>query len=92
MLRTWLRSYVRVNVLRRGLSGNSRLWMVVGAAIGLRRLSRRFGGTQPSRVFGEPLAPGERLVITHVGDPMTRRQAKRYRRKASEALAAPEPQ
>lgn len=91
MLRLWLRSYVRVNVLRRGLTGNSRLWMAIGAGVALRRLYRRFGGKDEAPVFGEPLAPGERLVITYAGAPLPRRRLQQYRRSAVQALQSSEP-
>ena len=47
MLKSLLRTWVRGSVLRKGASGQSTVWAVVGAIGVLRTLHRRYGGRQP---------------------------------------------
>ncbi len=58
---------IRLNSVRRGLLGGSKFWLAVfGArfvATRIQRVTKR--GDKPIR-FSEPLAVGEKLVISHV--------------------------
>jgi hypothetical protein len=63
----FLRRYIRMNALRRGLLGGSRPWLAI-FVLGL--LRRRVGkvtkrGEMPL-VLSEALKPGEALLITHL--------------------------
>ena len=65
-MKTWLRSWIRISILRRGLSGQSRFWFYVGAAGLVRRLYRKFAQKDEQVVFGEQLKPGERYSLHYV--------------------------
>lgn len=69
----FLRRYLRMTALRRGLFGGSRPWLAVFA---LFYLARSFGkvtkrGEMPL-VLSEALKPGEQMVISHVRPPSRR--------------------
>ena len=57
--------YIRFHATRKGLFGNSRLWMWVFVYLQARKLRQRFLGKAPKVVFSHTLAPGETLVIAH---------------------------
>lgn len=61
----FLRRWFRFNATRKGLLGNSRLWMWVFVLMQAAKLRRRFLGKEPKVVFSHELAPGETLVIAH---------------------------
>ncbi len=47
----------------RGVFGESRFWLVVAVAMGVRFVVRRFGGDGPELLFSEELGPTDRLII-----------------------------
>lgn len=51
--------------LRKGLLGGSRLWTVLGTLGLAMRLFRKLTRNEPEVAFCEPLAPGQRLLISH---------------------------
>lgn len=57
--------YIRFSATRKGLFGNSRLWMWVFVLLQVGKLRRRFVGKEPKVVFSHKLEPGETLVIAH---------------------------
>jgi hypothetical protein len=63
----FLRRYIRMNALRRGLLGGSRPWLVIFVLGMLRRqmgkVTKR--GEMPLRL-SEALKPGESMIITHI--------------------------
>jgi hypothetical protein len=65
--RGYLRRYIRMNALRRGVFGGSKPWLVIFALSMLRRqmgkVTKR--GEMPL-VLSERLKPGESMVITHL--------------------------
>jgi hypothetical protein len=94
MLKTLLRTWVRGNVYRKGLSGNSPLWTAVGLIGVLRYLKGRFSGAGDPPVFASPLRSGERIDIVHTGAPERRLRRDRRReaallRRARTRLASP---
>ena len=64
---TYVKRTVRMNSIRKGLLGGSRLWLAVFAAGYAARWSGKVTkrGEMPIR-FSEPLGPGEEIVIRHV--------------------------
>lgn len=65
--RGYLRRYIRMNALRRGVFGGSKPWLVIFVLSMLRRqmgkVTKR--GEMPL-VLSERLKPGESMVITHL--------------------------
>jgi hypothetical protein len=63
----FLRRYIRMNALRRGLLGGSRPWLAIFVLGMLRRqmgkVTKR--GEMPLRL-SEALKPGESMIITHI--------------------------
>jgi len=63
----YLRRYIRVNALRRGVLGGSKPWLVIFVLGMLRRqmgkVTKR--GEMPL-VLSEALKPGQALLITHI--------------------------
>jgi hypothetical protein len=63
----YLRRYIRVNALRRGVFGGSKPWLVIFVLGMLRRqmgkVTKR--GEMPL-VLSEALKPGQALLITHI--------------------------
>ena len=68
-MKTWLRSWIRVSILQKGLSGNSKFWFYVGVGGIVRRLYRRFAQKEEHVVFGEKLLPGQRYQLYYKGPP-----------------------
>ena len=48
--------------------GESRFWLVVAIAMGVRFVVRRLSGEGPETLFSEELGPNDRLVIGAVRD------------------------
>lgn len=69
MLKSLLRTWVRGSVLRKGASGQSTFWAVVGAISVLRTLHRRYGGRQPVTVMRSKIRPGEVIEVKYTGEP-----------------------
>jgi hypothetical protein len=69
----YLRRYIRINALRRGVFGGSKPWLavfvlgIIGRQVG--KVTKR--GEMPI-VLSERLKPGEGLVITHLAPPRRR--------------------
>jgi hypothetical protein len=84
MLKTIFRTWVRSNIFRKGASGQSPLWTLIGLMSALRFLRNRFSGRDAPPVFAQALRAGERFEIVHTGKP-TRKLRKDRRR--SEAMA-----
>lgn len=63
------------NGLRRGLLGDSRPWLVLGAAAWGLRFVKKSWGKELETVDREELRPGETLVISHLET--TRKQLRR---------------
>ena len=58
-----------------GILGGSRKWLILGGAAWVLHYARRiFLGSGPVPVYTEELAPGEKLVITHIARPEKRRR------------------
>jgi len=55
--------------IKDGLVGGSRVWLALGAAaVGYRLWHRAAGWVSPT-VIREELAPGQTLVVAHLGEP-----------------------
>ena len=52
----------------RGVFGESRFWLVVAIAMGVRFVVRKLAGEGPELLFSEELGPNDRLVIGAVRD------------------------
>lgn len=80
----------------RGVLGGSRPWLVVGgAAWGLRAIQRA-RRPEPETLLLEVLEPGETILVSHSGPPLTPRQRRKERRlqrriAAREKASAPTP-
>jgi len=61
----FLRRWFRFNATRKGLLGNSRLWMWIFVLQQALKLRRRFLGKEPKVVFSHKLEEGETVVIAH---------------------------
>ncbi len=65
--RAYVSRTIRFNSIRRGLIGGSKFWLAVFSArfVGARIQGMTKRGDKPIR-FSEPLAVGEKLVISHI--------------------------
>ena len=79
-MKTWLRSWVRVSILRKGLSGQSKFWLYVGVIGLVRRGYRRFAQKDETVVLGERILPGQRLEIFNTELPSRRAQRRNAKR------------
>ena len=61
----FIRRWFKFNATRKGLFGNSRLWMWIFVLQQALKLRRKFIGKEPKVVFSHTLAEGETLVIAH---------------------------
>jgi hypothetical protein len=58
-----------------GVMGGNRKWLILGGAAWFLHYARRIlFGSDPVAVYTEELAPGEKLVITHIARPEKRRR------------------
>lgn len=94
MIKSLLRTWVRGNVYRKGLSGSSRLWTAVALIGALRWMRDRFSHRDDPPVFAEALRSGERIELVRTGalDRSLRRDRSRERwllQRAERRLASP---
>jgi hypothetical protein len=82
VLKTIFRTWIRGNVYRKGVSGQSPVWTIIGLFGVLRFLRNRFSGKDAPPVFAQALRPGERFEIVHTGKPT--RKLRKDRRKAED--------
>ncbi len=80
MLKSLLRTWVRGSVLRKGASGQSTFWAVVGAIGVLRTLHRRYGGRQPVTLMRSKIRPGEVIEVKYTGEPSSDLRKERAKR------------
>ena len=80
MLKSLLRTWVRGSVLRKGASGQSTFWAVVGAFSVLRTLYRRYGGRQPVTLMRSKIRPGEVIEVNYTGEPSSSLRKERTKR------------
>jgi len=52
----------------RGVFGESRFWLAVAVAMGVRFVVRKLAGGDPELLYSGELGPTDRLVIRSVGD------------------------
>ncbi|MBA3652905.1 MAG: hypothetical protein H0W70_01785 [Actinobacteria bacterium] len=52
----------------KGVFGESRFWLVVALAMGVRLVVRRLSGSGPELLYSEELGPKDRLLIGPAGD------------------------
>ena len=64
-----IRARVVSAALGRGVFGESRFWLVVAIAMGVRLVVRKLSGEGPETLFSEELGPNDRLLIGAVRDP-----------------------
>jgi len=57
------------NAVGRGVFGESRFWLVVAIAMGVRFAVRKLSGEGPETLFSGELGPNDRLLIGAVRDP-----------------------
>lgn len=69
MLKSFLRLWVRDSVVNKGLRGNSKLWLTVGAFSLLRRGFDRKGRKVEQVALTERIRPGDELVLRYPGKP-----------------------
>ena len=62
-MKAWVRSWVRISILRKGMSGQSRFWFYIGALGLARRLYLRFAQKDEQVVFGEQIKEGDRWQL-----------------------------
>ena len=74
-----LRSWFRLGVLKKGLTGQSNFWTIMAIFSGMRWLKRRFGAKQPVTVFAEPLRPGEKYSLVYNAPPKGRKARREER-------------
>jgi hypothetical protein len=63
-----LRRFIVRSAIGKGVLGESRLWLVVAVAIGVRRVVRYLSGAEPKVLYSEELGPRDRLLISAVDD------------------------
>jgi hypothetical protein len=66
---TLLRRFVRQSVMKKGVSGKSPFWTLVGTLSVLNSLRKRFAGRTSVPVVSGPIRPGEVIEIRHSGAP-----------------------
>ena len=94
MIKSLLRTWVRGNVYRKGLSGSSPLWTAVALIGALRWMRDRFSHRDDPPVFAEALRSGERVELIRRGAPdrslrRDRAQELRLLQRAERRLASP---
>lgn len=65
---------IRSNAISKGIFGNSRFWLVVGALAWLVRAYSWARRPQESTIFREAIEPGQTLVISSTGPKPTKRE------------------
>ena len=63
-----LRRFIVRSAIGKGIFGESRLWLVVAVALGVRRVVRHLSGAEPQVLYSEELGPLDRLLITAVDE------------------------
>jgi hypothetical protein len=69
VIKSLLRTWVRGNVYRKGLSGSSPFWTAVALIGALRWMRDRFSHRDDPPVFAEALRSGERVELVRRGAP-----------------------
>ena len=92
MLKSALRTWVRSSVLRKGASGQSTFWAVVGVLGVLRSLHRRYPSPRPAPLLRSPIRPGEVIEVRYTGEPSRQVRKQRIKRAmwAERYAAAPD--
>jgi hypothetical protein len=57
---------IRSAAVSKGVFGESRFWLVVAVAIGVRFVVRKLSGDGPQLLYSEELGPTDRLIIREV--------------------------
>ncbi len=66
---TLLRRFVRQSIMKKGVTGKSPLWTLVGTLSVLNSLRKRFAGRTSVPLVSGPIRPGEVIEIRHSGAP-----------------------
>jgi hypothetical protein len=81
---TLLRRFLRQSVMRKGVTGKSPFWTLLGALSVLNTLRKRFGAPQSFPLTNGPIRPGEIIEIRHSGAPS--RELRKERGKRAELV------